>query len=79
MINVKGKTYTVPVQFVIQPNKQKHLLQILRDYSRVQISKLSALLNVPVGKINAVIEEKEYFSEAEIKLLVQYFCICCGE
>lgn len=69
---------TIPVEFVIYPQKQKILIDVLLKYSRLQVDELAELLDVTLDRVNAVYQGDLFFDKVECDRLVRYFCICCG-
>lgn len=66
------------ITFVLRHDKQFSLLKTLVQHVPLTLDTLSQLMNIPLKKLTAVLEQKNFLSKSEAEKLIQYFCIFFG-
>ena len=68
----------IPIDFILQANKQCFLINFLMKYTPLTTEDLAKTLGITAKKLLSVRNQKKYLTLSESKKLVEYFCMCCG-
>lgn len=74
----KQKTAFITVDFILHPEKQHSLINLLVEQSLLKKVDLAILLNISDEKLNNVLSKKDFLNLREAQQLAKYFCIFCG-
>ncbi|MCX7125383.1 MAG: hypothetical protein NTU49_06485 [Gammaproteobacteria bacterium] len=79
-INQKDPNHTVfiNVNFILRDDKQRILIDILKERSGLEIEIIARLLHISTEKFTAVLEGSALLDDDEAEKLAKYFCIFCG-
>ncbi|MCX7124154.1 MAG: hypothetical protein NTU49_00080 [Gammaproteobacteria bacterium] len=66
------------VKFILHPEKQPVLMQILMNHVPLTLDGLSRILNISQEKLIDAFENEKYLEKRDAKKLAKYFCFFCG-
>lgn len=73
------KPVVVKYNFECKPNKQKHLIDALLRYGRLDMAGLSSVLHVFTAELRDAHTGKGYLEEASAKKLALLFLVCFSD
>lgn len=74
----KQKTEFITVDFILHPEKQRTLINLIAKQSPLNKADIAKLLNISDEKLNNVILKKDFLNQKEARDLAKYFCIFSG-
>lgn len=76
--NKKHKTTFITVDFILHPEKQHTLINLIAQQSPLNKADIAKMLNISNEKLNDVILKKDFLNKKQASDLAKYFCIFSG-
>ncbi|GEM_PF-6525011 len=74
----KQKTTFITVDFILHPEKQHTLINLITEQSPLKKADIAKMLNISDEKLNNVISKKAFLNKKQASDLAKYFCIFSG-
>lgn len=74
----KQKTTFITVDFILHPEKQRTLINLIAEQSPLNNADIAKLLNISDEKLNNVILKRDFLNPKKARELAKYFCIFSG-